>query len=105
MTVLLLPTNIDKYFYSPVQTSHLTGLVGSTTEMDPKPTTDSLRCSQGRTTYTRLAFVHTFNFLDLPLQVGQISRWNKEGSLGNLYPKPCDRLEGSAGEFFPQDQV
>jgi len=37
-------------------------------------------------------------------KVGQISRWNEEGSLGNLYPRPCDRLEGSAGEFFPQDQ-
>ena len=45
------------------------------------------------------------NSLDLPLQVGQISRWNEKGSLGNLYPQPCDRLEGSAGEFFPQDQV
>ena len=42
---------------------------------------------------------------NLPLQVGQISRWNEKASLGDLYPEPCDRLEGSAGEFFPQDQV
>ena len=38
-------------------------------------------------------------------KVGQISRWNNKNNLGDLYPQPCDRLEGSAGEFFPQDQV
>jgi len=37
-------------------------------------------------------------------KVGQISRWNNKNNLGDLYPQPCDRLEGSAGEFFPQDQ-
>ena len=50
-------------------------------------------------------FSISLNYCPPYLQVGQISRWNEEGSLGNLYPQPCDRLEGSAGEFFPQDQV
>ena len=38
-------------------------------------------------------------------QVGQITEWNQRGDVSHLYPAPCDRLEGSAGEFFPQDQV
>jgi len=37
-------------------------------------------------------------------KVGQISRWNGQEDLGDLYPAPCHRLEGSAGEFFPQDR-
>lgn len=38
-------------------------------------------------------------------KVGQISQWNKQDNLERFFPAPCDRLEGSAGEFFPQDQV
>jgi len=37
-------------------------------------------------------------------KVGQISLWNGRDNVGHLFPAPCDRLEGSAGEFFPMNQ-
>jgi len=37
-------------------------------------------------------------------KVGQITSWNRKNNVGQFYPAPCDRLEGSAGEFFPMDQ-
>merc|ERR1712080_19308 len=37
-------------------------------------------------------------------KVGQITMWNRKDNVGNFFPAPCDRLEGSAGEFFPMDQ-
>ena len=38
-------------------------------------------------------------------KVGQISSWQGSSNMSKFYPEPCDGLYGSAGEFFPQDQV